>query len=241
MSTVAIGYCRVSTVGQVEEGVSLDAQRAKIEAYCALNDLRLVQVFTDAGVSAKRASNRPELQAALQLAVKTAKQSGLSVQTTALVVYKLDRLARCTADALNIAKTLDKAGVSLHSLTEKLDTGTAMGRFFFTLVASLAEMERNLIGERTVAALAHKRALGQRVGAIPFGFTLASDAVTLVENAREQATLARIRRLRDEGVSQRQIVARLNRSKTPTKCGLLKWTRGSLRSVLDTQSRRLAA
>ena len=59
------GYCRVSTSGQAIDGVSLDAQRAKILAWCAVNDAELVDVFVDAGLSGGKATNRPALQAAL--------------------------------------------------------------------------------------------------------------------------------------------------------------------------------
>src|SRR5690606_15790562 len=130
-----------STIDQANDGVSLEAQEAKIKAYCELNDIALLRTYTDAGISGKRADNRPALQDALREI-----QQG---NANALVIYKLDRLARCTIDALAIAQSLDKRGASLHSLTEKLDTGSAMGRFFFTLVASLAEMERGIIAERT--------------------------------------------------------------------------------------------
>ena len=137
----AVGYVRVSTEGQAQDGISLEAQEAKIRAYCDLNGMELLHVYADRGLSGKRADNRPELQEALAMI-----DSG---QAGALVVYKLDRLARCTIDALEIAKSLDKRGASLHSLGEKLDTSSAMGKFFFTLVASLAEMERGIIAKRT--------------------------------------------------------------------------------------------
>ncbi|MEE9311484.1 MAG: recombinase family protein [Planctomycetota bacterium] len=227
--TTAIGYIRVSTEGQALEGISLEAQEAKIRAYCELNDLELLRVYADKGLSAKRADNRPELQSAL-----AALQTG---KGTAFIVYKLDRLARCTIDALEIAKMLDKHGASLHSLNEKLDTGSAMGRFFFTLVASLAEMERGIIAERTTAAHNYKRSQGQACGHVPFGYDLANDGKTLVENPAEQAVLSLIESLQIEGKSQREIILVLNSRGLPTKRGGT-WKRSNLRSVLDTQKKR---
>src|SRR5271169_1320089 len=106
----AIGYVRVSTAVQVSEGVSLDAQRARIAAWAAANGAELPEVFTDAGLSGGRADNRPGLQAALDAAC-TAK--------AALVVYSLSRLARSTQDALNISQRLGKAGADLVSLSER--------------------------------------------------------------------------------------------------------------------------
>jgi DNA invertase Pin-like site-specific DNA recombinase len=138
---------------------------------------------------------------------------------------------------LEIAQALDKRGASLHSLTEKLDTGSAMGRFFFTLVASLAEMERGIISERTAAAHAHKRTKGEATGHAPFGFKLAGDGCTLEPDADEQATLGMIDGMLAQGRSQQAIVDELNRQQRPTKQGG-KWQRSNLRSVLSTREKR---
>lgn len=228
----ALGYVRVSTEGQALDGVSLDAQRDKIAQYCRLNDLELTRIHCDAGASGKRADNRPELQTAL-----AAIHRG---QASALVVYRLDRLARCTIDALSIAQSLDKHGASLHSLTERLDTGSAMGRFFFTLVASLAEMERGIIAERTLAAHNHKRAANEACGHAPFGWDRVVGTAELVPNPSEQETLSRIHRWQALGLSQRKIVEHLNAEKRPTKTGG-EWKRSNLRSVLATTQRRRSA
>lgn len=225
----ALGYIRVSTEGQVKDGVSLEAQEAKIRAYCEVNDLALVNIYADEGMSGKRADNRPALQDALKLL-----HAG---KADALVVYKLDRLARCTIDALEIAQSLDKRGASLHSLTEKLDTGSAMGRFFFTLVASLAEMERGIIAERTAAAHAHKRAKGEATGHAPFGWKLAADGISLEADENEQETLSIIEAKLALGESQQAIVDVLNALQRPTKHGG-KWQRSNLRSVLASNERR---
>ena len=133
----AIGYVRVSTEDQAKEGVSLDNQKSKIKAYCQLKDLELREVIEDAGISAKNL-RRPGVQKVLRLA--------RGKEIDAVVVYKLDRIFRSTVDALETTKAFDKWGVSFHSIEETLDTRSAMGRFFFTLTAALAEMERRLIG-----------------------------------------------------------------------------------------------
>jgi DNA invertase Pin-like site-specific DNA recombinase len=225
----AVAYTRVSTDGQAADGISLEAQEAKIRAYCELHDLDLMQTYVDAGISGKRADNRPELQRALKAVCDGS--------ATALVVYKLDRLARNTIDALEIAQTVEKCNASLHSISEKLDTGSAMGRFFFTLLASLAEMERGLISERTSAALAHKRAKGEMTGREPFGWQLCADGVRLKRHPEEQATLKIIAELQAQGLSQQKIVDELNSQGRKTKQGK-KWQRINLRSVLATLERR---
>jgi DNA invertase Pin-like site-specific DNA recombinase len=113
----AIGYIRVSTEDQAKEGVSLDSQRAKIQAYCDLKDLELREVIEDAGISAKNL-RRPGAQKVLKLTRKK--------EIDAVVVYKLDRFFRSTIDALETTKAFDKWGVSFHSIEETLDTRSAM-------------------------------------------------------------------------------------------------------------------
>jgi site-specific DNA recombinase len=197
----AIGYVRVSTEAQAAEGVSLDAQRAKVAAYCGLHGLRLVRTYADEGLSAKRADNRPGLQQAIDHACGF-KQ--------ALVVYSLSRVARSTRDAIDIAERLAQSGADLVSITEKIDTTTPMGRFFFTTIAALAQLERDQISERTCMALAHKRSRSERIsGILPYGYRLADDGVALVAAPAEQNVIKRIIRLRREGMSTREIGRKL--------------------------------
>ena len=145
----AYGYIRVSTADQAQNGLSLDAQRDRIESWCAANGYQLAEVFTDAGISAKRAENRPALQAALQTVCERRNGAGSNGNgNAALIVYSLSRLARSTRDAITIAERLDKAGADLVSLSERIDT---------------------------TAAMAHKKANGQRVGTVPYGFDLGPD------------------------------------------------------------------
>ncbi|XZE21810.1 recombinase family protein [Pirellulaceae bacterium SH449] len=220
----ALAYIRVSTDDQVSEGVSLDAQEAKIKAWCLLNDYNLTEIFVDAGLSGGRADNRPGLQSALQAACKTG---------AALVVYSLSRLARSTKDTIAIGEQLDKAGGDLISLCEKLDTSSASGKMIFRLLAVMAEFERDQIAERTRMALGHKKSLGERVGTVPFGYDLDSDGVTLLPNELEQNTIWIIKELRARGLSLRAIAAELQNQGRPTKKGNTKWNHTSVQSILE--------
>jgi len=220
----AIGYVRVSTEGQAKEGVSLEAQQRKIEAWCVANDFELGGVFVDAGLSGKRADNRPELQNAL---------SAVTQSKGVLVVYSLSRLARSTKDTIQISERLDKAGADLVSLSEKLDTTSAAGKMVFRLMAVLAEFERDQVYERTIAALAHKKSKGERVGKIPFGFNLAADGVMLLENPDELRAVELIRELKAEGYSLRAIAAELDSAGIPTKDGKGGWRHTTVQSILS--------
>ena len=204
----AIGYIRVSTESQAVEGVSMDAQRAKIEAWCLTNDVKLTGFYVDAGISGKRADNRPELQAALDEVCRT---GGV------LIVYSLSRLARSTKDTIQISERLDKANADLVSLSEKLDTTSAAGKMVFRMLAVLAEFERDQISERTCAALAHLKSQNRRTGTLPFGSDLADDGTTLIPNQREQATIELIHVLREDGMSYDRIAKLLNRKRIGTK------------------------
>jgi site-specific DNA recombinase len=219
----AVGYVRVSTEDQAKEGVSLDNQRSKIEAYCQLKDLELREVIEDAGISAKNL-RRPGVQKVLKLARRR--------EVDAVVVYKLDRIFRSTTDALETTKLFEKWGVSFHSIEETLDTGSAMGRFFFTLTAALAEMERRLIGERTKAALAHKRSKSEKTGGdVPYGYDL-TPAGILIKNYAEQEVIRFIRRLSKDGCSLRKICRELGKEGHLTKRGNAVWHPQSVAHII---------
>ena len=223
----AIGYVRVSTEGQAKEGVSLEAQQAKIQAWCLANDVELAGVFVDAGISGKRQDNRPELQNALSAVTKA---KGV------LVVYSLSRLARSTKDTIQISERLDKAGADLVSLSEKLDTTSAAGKMVFRMMAVLAEFERDQISERTSTAMAHKKSKGERVGTIPFGFTLLDDGKTLVEDKKEQGIIELLELLRESGLSYGKISDILNRKSVPTKKTGAKWQGTTVRNILKAKN-----
>jgi len=195
----AIIYLRVSTAGQVTDGVSLDAQESKARAWCELNDYQVSGVFTDAGISGKSTANREGLKNALD-AVK---------KGDAVVVYSLSRLARSTRDMIEISDKLEKRGVDLVSVSERIDTTSATGKLMFQLIAAFGEFERNLTAERTTAALQHKKANGERTGSIPYGFKLAVDKVKLLKDKTEQALIALVKQLREGGLSLRKIAAKV--------------------------------
>jgi len=217
----AVGYVRVSTTGQAVDGVSLAAQRARIEAWSVATGSDLAAVHVDAGLSGGRADNRPGLQAAITEACAT---------RGALVVYSLSRLARSTRDAIAIAEKLERSGADLVSLTENIDTTGAVGKLFFRMMAALAEFERDQIAERTTDALRHKKRNGERVGRIPFGSDLADDGVRLIENPDEQRIIAMIESLRSAGISYRAIAAELHRRGIAAKGGG-RWHASSVRHI----------
>jgi len=217
----AVGYLRVSTAGQAADGVSIEAQRARIEAAAAAAGLQLTAIHADEGLSGKRADNRPGLVSALDAACR---------EKAVLVVYSLSRMSRSVTDTLAIVERLDKAGAGFVSLTESIDTTTAAGRMMTTMLAAFAAFERELTAERTTTALHHKRALGERTGGIPFGW--ADDGGRLIEIPAEQAVLKRITACREAGLSYREIAAELTAAGIRTKKGNTTWTHTAVASIV---------
>ncbi len=193
----AIGYIRVSTEGQATDGVSLDAQRAKIEAWALLNDYTLAAVHVDAGISGKNCK-RPGLQAALADCQKG----------SALVVYSLSRLSRSVRDTMDIGDKLTKVGADLVSLSEKIDTTSAAGKMVFRLLAVMNEFERDQISERTTTAMQFKKSKGEIVGTVPYGYRC-DDGVNLTPDDKEQEAIELIKELNGKGLSLRNIASRL--------------------------------
>jgi len=205
-----VGYVRVSTERQVDFGVSLEAQEAKIRAMAIVRGGDLDEVIVDGGESAKDL-NRPGVQRLLALV-----DAG---KVDAVIVAKLDRLTRSVKDLCGLLELFEKRKVALISVAESLDTGSAAGRLVITIMGAVSQWEREAIGERTRDALRHKRSQGRRVGNIAFGSRLAADGEHLEADAGELAALAEIRRLRGQGTTLRGIAAELNHRAYRTRRG----------------------
>lgn len=206
----AIGYVRVSTEKQADFGVSLEAQSEKVRAMAVVQGAELAEVIIDAGESAK-SLNRPGVARLLALVDAGA--------VNAVIIAKLDRLTRSVKDLAELLERFNRRGVSLVSVAESLDTGTAAGRLVLNIMTAVSQWEREAIGERTRDAMHHKRAKGERVGTVPFGFRMAADGLHLEADPAEQGSLSLIRELKKTGRTTRQIADELNRRGFSTRRG----------------------
>jgi site-specific DNA recombinase len=217
----------VSSQEQVN-GTSLDSQRAQIEAYAAMRGISLVDVLIDAGVSGgKPLADRPAGRELVRIL-----ESG---QADSVIICKLDRGFRSASDCLVNVESWEKRGISLHILNlggTTIDTSTPTGKFFITVMAGAAELERNLINERCNEGRKARKAENKRIGEVPFGWTLGDDGKRLIENPEEQETLCLILSLKAQGLTLRGIAERLNILRIPTKKGRGLWTHGQVQSVL---------
>lgn len=196
--TRTVAYLRVSTDKQADRGVSLEAQRAKVEAYAALFELELVAIEVDAGESAKSLA-RPALDRALAM-LRTGKAD-------ALLVVKLDRLTRSVRDLCDLVDRYFRDGKrALLSVGEAVDTRTAAGRMVLNLLATISQWERETIGERTSVAMQHMQSQGRFIGGVaPYGYAIGPDGDHLVPLDAEQAVITEARALRAAGLPLRKV------------------------------------
>jgi DNA invertase Pin-like site-specific DNA recombinase len=214
----AAGYCRVSSQEQVD-GTSLKAQEGQIRAYAAMKGIEVLSVLVDAGISGgKPLALRPQGSRLTRMI-----QAG---EVEAVIISKLDRGFRSASDCLFNVEAWEKQAISLHILNlggTTIDTSTPTGKFFITVMAGAAELERNMIRERCNEGRKIRKAQGYRVGEIPFGFSLDADGKTLVKCGEEQEAITLAIELRSKGYSASGIAAELNRRGISTKKGSI-WT-----------------
>lgn len=218
----AIGYIRVSTTKQAEEGISLQAQKDVITSWAKMNGYDLVKIYTDKeSGSAKCRHKRVNLDKAI---------SKLS-EGDVLVAYKLSRLARSLKDTLLINEAVEAMGGSLAIVKDNIDNSTPMGKFIFQILASVNELELATISENTKNALQAKRARGERYAReIPYGYSLEGDK--LIHNPKESKAIDEILRLKSEGKTLRDIADILNRAGVKPRRSA-KWSHSSVAYIIN--------
>lgn len=215
-------YARVSTDRQASEGVSVESQETKLRAMALVHGAAAVELITDPGQSAKDL-RRPGMQRLLELV------NAGRVKT--VIVFKLDRLTRSILDLGELLQLFDKKHVTLVSLTESLDTGSAGGRLCLNLLISVAQWQREYISEQVATALRFKRSARRVYTRLdPYGYRRDGDALVPVPD--EQNTILEIHTMRQDGLSLRAICRELNERGVLTKQGKL-WAPQTVSDVLS--------
>lgn len=220
-----VAYTRVSTLGQAEDGESLERQAARIRAYCEAKGLSEPEMICDEGLSGFK-SNREGFQKLVALCE--------SKQVKTVIVYDLSRLSRSVRDTLEfIEDTINKNGIEFVSLLNDIDTSTPTGKAFLGITAIFNQLYRDEIAYKTKEALSHKRAKQEKTGGtVPFGFELI-DGVRLLPKPEEFETLKLMHSLRQQGLTLREIVTVLEDKGIPTKTGRAGWQPKVVMRILD--------
>lgn len=193
-------YARVSTTNH---GQDVSMQTRELRQFAEARSWRVASEYVDQGVSGAKDS-RPELNRLMADAHKR--------KFDVVVVWKFDRFARSVSHLLRALETFNALGVAFVSLSEQMDTTTPTGKMVFTILASVAELERSLIAERVRAGLRNARAKGKRLGRPPRVLDVARIAVLRANGLGWRAVAAELR----VGVGTLYRCVR-GRSKTPGK------------------------
>lgn len=217
-STALCAYVRVSTAGQAASGLGMDAQRNAIIDHAARHGITITRWHEDAGRSgASSMSHRPALKAALD-DVETGRAGGI-------IVAKVDRLGRSAGDVATLVEQAHRERWRLVALDVGLDLGTSAGELVANALGMAARFEWRRISERQLEKHAELRRQGRPRGrpAVP------------------AAVADRIVGLRDGGATLQAIADTLNTERVPTARGGAAWRPSTVRSVLETRRRELAA
>ena len=201
----AVGYVRVSTDMQAAEGMSLEAQQAAIEGYCAIHGIKLVKICKDVISGGKDV--RPGLGEALR-----------TLQTSAdfLIVLKFDRLSRSIKHFCELYERYFKDGTKeLVAIRESIRMDSSLGRALVGILLVFAQMEREAIGERTREAIGHIKRSGYHFGKVPYGKRKIPALYNprmkiLVDDVDEKKVIEQIREWADSGIGISEIARKLN-------------------------------
>lgn len=191
-ATAVIGYCRVSTEDQEEEGHGLDAQEHSIREAARAKGWHVVRIDREVG-SGRSTTHRPLLRAALD-------DLDAMKGPRSLVVARLDRMARSVVDGARIIRRSNDHGWSVVALDVGMDTTTANGRMMANMMLVTAEWYRDIASEATRAGMAAAKRNGPRPGKKAIGRP----------RTMPQAMVERLVSMRSEGLSYRRIAATLN-------------------------------
>lgn len=226
----AVAYVRVSTDMQVD-GYSLDAQKASIERYARAHDIEIVKVYKDEGRSGKSIAGREDF-----ISMLNDIESG-AVTVNYIIVYKLSRFGRNSADVLNSLQQIQLHNVNLICADEGLNSAHAYSKMMLTVLSAVAEVERDNIVEQTMSGRRQKAAEGKWNGGFPpYGYSINADDILEI-NEDEAPAVRVIYEKYLEGTGFNGIAKYLNRqgyNKIPRKNGTLtSWSAKLVRDIID--------
>ena len=226
----AIIYIRKSKESKYSpNSISLDMQEDRCRDYARSRDIEVVRVICDDGVSGFKTMQRKGF---VELLTEV-KQGGID----AVIVYNLSRFSRNTEATLTTIREFDRQGVRLMSVTDSLDTGTAVGKLFLTMTAAFNQYERDITGERVKDALRRKKDKGEALGSVPYGYK--RQGKSLVEDPTEQFNIEIVLELHEQGKSLRTIAAIMEARAIPGRTGI-KWHHDTINRIVKFAEKKVA-
>ena len=227
----AVGYIRVSTTMQVQDGFSLEAQEAKIYKECDTRNLYCRGLYIDKGISGGSTQKRLGLQEMM----KSLREGDW------VIVPSVSRLARDTVDLLSISKEIEKLGCHLVVIDLNLDLTTPSGKLILTLMGSQAQFERELTSERVKTVMSHLKERGMLRTKAKFGWKLnpnrGENEPMHIRDEEEQETIRRIRALRNIHPKAKitEFTRIVNDSKLPPPRSAKMWYHASLKDIMKRE------
>jgi len=192
-------YVRVSTEEQAKEGISVDAQVDKCNAFCKARDWEVFKVYRDAGYSAGT-MKRP----AMELLLRDAQEKKFNI----ILVYKIDRFSRNLKDLIMVLEDLKKQKINFTSVTEQIDTTSAMGEAFFQIIGVFAQLERGMVKERVELAFDRKIKFGEALFRAPLGYVYQKKE--LVPDPENSDKIEEIFEMWAQGIDYKEICSKFN-------------------------------
>ena len=221
-----IGYSRVSTEMQVVKGNSIVNQKDKIKDFCRMQDLDLVDILIDKGISGRTKDKRGEYLKLINLI-----ECGEGID--GVVVYSLSRLGRNMKDVVEFLDLCNKKKVTFYCVKENLSNGDMVGSLILNILSSINEFECEVIRDRIQDVKRNKKRRGEVYGKEMFGFDNVDGR--LVENKNEKDIIKYIKNLRRRGFSWNKISERLNEKGIKTKKGK-KWYSSTCYNMIKNES-----
>lgn len=206
-----VGYVRVSTSEQVDNGLSINAQVDKIEKYAQQNNLNLVTILIEKGISGSVELKKREQGKKLFELIKNKEIEGV-------VICKLDRAFRSSLDSMQVLNYLEKKGIELCILDLQINTQSVMGKFTLQLLGAVAEMERGLIRSRVREIMQYKKNNKERVSLhANYGKQFTIDN-KIEDNLEELKVILEIKRLHSLGYNLSKVAREISK-KYKTRTG----------------------
>ena len=200
-------YMRVSTEDQAREGFSLPEQKERLEAYCKFNGYRIVEYYTDAGISAKTGNHRPEYDRMLE--------DGKNGKINMIIALKLDRITRSTRDWETLMDYLEKYNINIAFVNDDINTTTANGKMVSRIMMSVSQNEIERTSERTIIGLEGAIKQGHIPARAPLGYKHIDKK--LVPDPLTKDIIIRIYNLYFEGLTYNTIAKLFNKEKVLDK------------------------